>query len=368
MKIAHDEQMFVLQQYGGVSRYHAKLIENLNNIDNTNAKAFAPFHQNFYLGKLQKEYVKGYTLGAYPLHTRFIFKPFNRIIGTRLIRKWSPDILHLTYYDWKGTFGSKCKIAVTIHDMIYEKYPELFENSQQVISKKKYAVDKADLVICVSQSTKNDLLEITGVDEEKVKVIYHGFDKIDLSEKEISVFNDRFNFDYILYIGHRKKYKNFDLLLKAYSNSKEINNHFKILAFGGGKIDSEEQAQLKDLGISNNVIHLAGDDRLLALSYRNAHCLVYPSLYEGFGLPILEAMSQCCPVILSNVSSLPEVGGNAALYFDAQSSDQLKACLMDILFDDSLRESLSKKGLAQCDKFSWDICANQTNSAYQNIL
>lgn len=169
---------------------------------------------------------------------------------------------------------------------------------------------------------------------------------------------------FILYVGLRGEYKNFALVLAAFAQSSKINNNYKIVCFGGGKFNREEQMMLKQVGLADRVIWLSGTDEILANLYKYASVFVYPSLYEGFGIPPLEAMHYGCPVLTCNTSSIPEVVGSAGLYFDTTNMEELRDKMEKVLSDDELKQKLIKLGHQQEQHFNWDTCANETLQFY----
>ena len=174
---------------------------------------------------------------------------------------------------------------------------------------------------------------------------------------------------FILYVGQRGQHKNFISLLKAYANSNILNNEIDIVAFGGGDFTQAELKLIQDYGINNKTVHhLSGDDNVLKNLYRNALLFCCPSLYEGFGLPILESMVCECPVICSNTSSLPEVAGDAALYFDPNNIETIMSSIEKIVFDSSLRSSLIRKGKERVKQFTWGRCAKETMKVYNEVV
>ena len=174
---------------------------------------------------------------------------------------------------------------------------------------------------------------------------------------------------YILYVGSRRRYKNFNILIDAYSCSKKINDNFDIVCFGGDPFLNEELRYFKEKNISPNKIKfIQGNDNLLYNFYKNASCLVYPSLYEGFGLPIVEAMSMSCPVISSNTSSMPEIYGDSAISFNPKYSEELIKKLENLLFDSHFQLQLKNKGLKRSKEFSWEKCAQETQSVYKKLI
>jgi glycosyltransferase involved in cell wall biosynthesis len=174
---------------------------------------------------------------------------------------------------------------------------------------------------------------------------------------------------YVLFVGIRPAYKNFDLLLKAFASLPEIRSSHQLVLFGGQPLRDVEVELIRSLGLSDRVKWLgSGDDAMLANLYTHAAVYAYPSLYEGFGMPLLEAFTYRCPVVASSASSLPEVGGDAALYFDPTSVDDLAEKISRILSDESLRQKLIAAGIERLNLFSWDRCARETADFYRRLL
>jgi glycosyltransferase involved in cell wall biosynthesis len=250
--------------------------------------------------------------------------------------------------------------------MIHELY---FPNCETTRLKVE-AIKRADHIICISHNTKKDLCEMFDISENKVSVThlayedfsgYQGTKTRDDEEKKSN--------PYFLFVGNRSLYKNFSAMLTAYGASEILKSESKIACFGGGSLTKDELSFAKKQGIcESKIMHLGSNDQDLGKAYSNAIALVYPSQYEGFGIPPLEAMSANCPVICSNNSSLPEVVGSAALTFDPLNNDEIRHRMEEILCSKSLRDTLIKKGFQQKNKFSWDLCAQETNKIYQKII
>jgi glycosyltransferase involved in cell wall biosynthesis len=198
-----------------------------------------------------------------------------------------------------------------------------------------------------------------------VSVIHLGFElhKLDCNQY---IITDK---PYLLYIGWREWYKNFGSFLKCYSTSKRLMKDFNIVAFGGGNFSNIEKQLFKSLGIQEGqVIQVSGDDDKLANYYCNATAFVFPSLYEGFGLPPLEAMAHDCPVISSNTSSMPEVIGDAAEYFDPKSEEQTVHAIENVVYSETRKKELIMKGRKRHKRFSWAKCSNETHEIYKQFL
>ena len=189
---------------------------------------------------------------------------------------------------------------LTVHDMTQEILPE-FANDRAIKRMKALSIERADHLICVSNNTKKDLIEILGVEESKISVIPLGTDFQRVApNKSLG--------PYLLFVGPRNSYKNFDRLLMAYSSSEYLKRNVKLMCFGGSRFSQGEIRRIEALGLKmKNVSWVSGDDRALAMFYSGAALLAFPSRYEGFGIPLLEAMACGCPVVCSNRSSLPKL-------------------------------------------------------------
>jgi glycosyltransferase involved in cell wall biosynthesis len=250
--------------------------------------------------------------------------------------------------------------------MMPEKFPEIFG---QIFSTevKRQCVQRADHIICVSEHTKRDLIEIFDVDASKVSVIYLGssFQFDDL----VNLPNPPITDPYLLYVGSRSGCKNFDRLLKAYAMSERLKTGFKLVCFGGDPLNKEELNLAHQLGLTEtNILRFTGNDWILASLYQNAAAFIYPSLYEGFGIPLLEAMSLNCPIVCSNVSSLPEVAGNAAEYFNPYEPESMMTAIEKVVYSPNWAGELVKLGEKRIQQFSWQTCAKKTCEVYLSLL
>lgn len=364
-KIAFDHQIFQAQKYGGVSRYIVNLAKNLESESNE-VKIIAPLHQNIYLR--EANYAKNIYLKKILPKTERLLSYINNNIVKSSLNKWKPDIIHQTYYPNKNTnFNFNPVIVSTIHDMIHEKFPQYFPAINRTIINKKKSIENSNHLICVSESTKNDLIEFYNIPEYKISVIYHGFEFNAANYQS----NDNFkkNRPYLLYVGNRDGYKNFDFFIKSISFSRKIITDFNIIAFGGGKFNESELVTFKKLGFKlDQLIQVTGDDIILNNLYQNATAFIYPSLYEGFGIPPLEAMANNCPVICSNTSSVPEVVGNAGKYFHPTITEQIIDSIEKVVYSESNRQTLINLGKERLKLFSWKQCAINTDKVYKKAI
>lgn len=370
MKLLYDHSIFRLQRYGGISRYFYELITRLSSKEDVGINLFEGFHINEYgLSNHKSDFslYNGYKVPEIK-YIGYSFEIINKLWFNKIYSKSDVDIYHPTYYRKDLGKFKKAPIVLTVHDMIHELYGSQFWNSRWVIKSKMDSILSADVIICVSENTKKDLIQIYDVPKEKVKVVYHGnsLQKSNLITFEELKLKYNIHKPYILYVGDRRAHKNFQFLLEVYAS--QFSKKFDFVCFGGGNITRKESDVIKKFDLSKNVIHVHGNDTLLASLYKNAFCLIYPSLYEGFGIPLLEAMAIGCPVIASNTSSIPEVVENAGILFDPSSRDGLISAMESLVNNESKRNALIKLGFEQAEKFSWEKAANETLDIYKSII
>jgi glycosyltransferase involved in cell wall biosynthesis len=361
MKITFDSQIFTLQEYGGISRYICSLANHLADIEGVDANIVAPFYINAYLDKLPKQLVFGIKIPRIPkagiiVHLCSLF--FARFI----IGRQAPQIIHETYFSPKLLAPKGIPTILTVYDMIDELFTSKVVNKQ--LDWKRIATQKADHIICISECTRKDLIKLYDLPEHKVSVVYLGFDALIPSVAKIEKIKP-----YLFYVGHRGDYKNFEGFLRAYAKSSWLSKQFDVVCFGGGVFSSVEKKLFKELNLSDEQLHqMTGNDQYLASYYRDAALFVYPSLYEGFGIPPLEAMSLGCPVACSNTSSIPEVVGDAAEYFDPNDTESICVAMELVLTSTERQADLINRGYERCTQFTWERCAQETLAVYRSIL
>lgn len=367
MKIVFDHQIFGWQQYGGISRYIYELASEITNIGIHDLKVVSPFYVNHYLKRAPKSLkILGIPIKYIP-RTGRIIRAVNFILAWSLFRFLRPDIVHETYFSYLRIAPKKSKVVLTVYDMIHERFAESFPKLDNTSKEKASAVARADHVICISEQTKQDLIEILGVDASKISVVHLGFTLT--SQDDATAVAIEPVRPFLLYVGSRGGYKNFEGLLKAYAASPILKNGFDLICFGGGDLTNKEKTLIQQLGVSTDrVSQVSGDDALLAGYYKIASAFIYPSLYEGFGIPPLEAMSFDCPVVCSNISSIPEVVGNAAEMFDPENPDSISSAIERVINNSQLRENLINLGRERIKLFSWERCAQQTLDVYRKVL
>ena len=265
--------------------------------------------------------------------------------------------------------------VVTIHDLAYLYYPEDFTRKDfyQLKNWTNSSINQAKRIIAVSKTTKKDILKNYQIGEEKVTVIYNGYEKI---SQKLKVKSQKYNSKvkstepFILFVGTIQPRKNIGTLIDAFSKFLQTNKDFKLIIVGKkGWLYENIFEKVKIMELEKKVIFTdhVSDPELIWL-YKNAFCLVLPSHYEGFGIPILEAMSYSCPTIISMTSSLPEIGGDVSLYFNPKNPDDLLEKLKSLKENKELRKELITKGRQRIKDFSWEKCAEETLGVLRSVL
>jgi glycosyltransferase involved in cell wall biosynthesis len=365
MKIAYDHQTFTHQSYGGISRYYTTLAHELSLLKEETC-IFAGLHRNNYLSGLPIKNFRGVNVSYYPPKTWKAFNLLNHVFTQVQINSWGADIVHETYYSSLPTLGSKVMRVTTAYDMIHEIFPEDFPVNDRTTHHKKRTFERVDHVISISHSTKRDLLKYFDIEESKISVVHLG---VDVSKYQADFYYETRQRPFFLYVGARGGYKNFCSVLLAIASSRSLKTEFDLIAFGGGRFSSEEAALIGELGFTKSQVQQisGGDDTLVGL-YRQAEAFIYPSLYEGFGLPPLEAMAAGCPVICSNNSSIPEVVNHAGEYFDPMNYESIAIAIENVARSSELRLKLIQAGFDNVSKFSWTNCAHETMSIYNKLV
>lgn len=374
MRVLFDYQAFLMQKYGGVSRCFAELIPFLSS--NIHWTIGIKQSENIYLtkNKLVSD-IESIKLSFETFFPSINFRGKGRIYklsekvfrlpsALRLNKKESIDLLksgvvdifHPTYYDdYFLAYIKDTPWVLTIHDMI----PELFGMDEWQVEKKKKLASLASHIVAVSENTKKDIIKILGIPEEKISVVYHA-NSLTIPENVIAGYN----YPYLLYVGSRVcTYKNFFYFLNEVAGVLKEYKDLRLICTGS-PFTNEEHYLLNKLQISSQVIHkYASDDELYNL-YHHALAFIYPSSYEGFGIPILEAFFADCPVVLNNASCFPEIAKDAALYFEATEGSLRSVLERVINLSEDERQVLVEKGRKRLSSFSWEESAKQLESVY----
>ena len=358
INLLYDHQIFSLQDRGGISRYSYEIISRVarNKLvctdffigltsNDTDFSDVQKYFNNFCCLK-EENSLSG--------HQKMYL---NNSVFSSISQGMHYDICHPTYY-YYPEYASYKKLILTVHDLTEER-TGMFVGMPEIKSR---IIKAADGIIAVSQNTKRDIVDIYNIPEEKIVVIPEA-NSLSCDIKYESPMNK----PYILFVGDRRKHKNFSRFIEAYSITK-CSKELDLVCFGGGHFTEEEIDLIKRKKISKKVHWSAGTDEALIAYYQNAEMLVYPSLYEGFGLPVLEAMHFGIPVVASNVSSLPEVGGDAAYYVNPYEIDSIAEGIDRVSNDMKLQEKMQKLGVAWEKNFSWDVAADKVVQFYKTVL
>lgn len=373
MHVLFDHQAFSRQSHGGVSRYYVELARALNNIEPCSASIFAPIHWNDYLQEPENQ---GFSSGIH--QRKGIFRFWNQrwwtnhIMTSMRCQVCPPTILHETWYSTRAyPLRVGTKLVTTVHDLIYQKHPEWTRDSADRSLQLAASVDRADIVFCDSIHTREDLLQWRpALPEEKVHVVYLGVSNLEKnpSSKAVRTVLPRVSCPFMLYVGQRAApNKNFHNLARAFFQS-TLHKNFTLLCFGGGAFSYDEVQFFREIGFAENqVVQISGNDSMLAQAYQSASAFIYPSIYEGFGLPPLEAMQYGCPVACSSATCLPEIGGNACLYFDPHDESDIAHALQQIIQDSTMRSNLIIKGFERVKQFTWKNAAEKALAVYESV-
>ncbi|OGH05973.1 MAG: hypothetical protein A2W22_03535 [Candidatus Levybacteria bacterium RBG_16_35_11] len=350
----------------GSSEYVFQLLLNLNKIDKTNV-------YRIYIPPIDSSPEK---LGLPKENKNWLYIKVSKKFGpwtlTDLSKKLSSDKKVLDVF-FSPTHYLPLRVpmpcVISILDVSYLYFPELFKKKDLYKLKLwgRYSIKRADKVLTISKSSKNDIINEYKLKPEKVAVTYPGIREIlKTSMKEDLVEKFGIKGDYILFVGTLQPRKNIKRLIEAFSRLK---TDLELVIVGKkGWMYEEILNAPKEYGISDKVRFLDSvTNEDLPSLYKNALCFILPSLYEGFGLPILEAMQYGCPVITSSISSLPEAAGEAALYVNPEDVDDIAQKLEKMINDSNLREDLIKKGYEQVKKFSWEKTAKETLNVLEEV-
>jgi glycosyltransferase involved in cell wall biosynthesis len=369
MKILLDPQIFNQQKHGGVSRYYTEIFSILSKKKDVNIVVPINNSTNVYFNRsslvtIQQRAYYFYckVLIKLRVNNKLKLETIKNKYVSKILSKQSYDIFIPTYYDdyFVELIGSK-PFVLTVYDMIYELFPEYFIHDKMVVANKKLLMEKAARIIAVSENTKKDIIKLyPHIDSTKIDIVYHGC-SIKINNKSIVSLPE----NYILFVGTRAIYKNFIFFVNSIVVILKSDPNLFLICAGGGDFNVSENQFINELGLTSQIIQKHFDEEKLDAFYRNAKCFVFPSLYEGFGLPVLESMACGCPVVLGNHSSFPEVAGSAGLYFELNNPDDLKNKINSLIQDETLRDEFSMKGLEQVKKFSWEKAALECLNVYR---
>jgi glycosyltransferase involved in cell wall biosynthesis len=365
MKIAIHAADLDHQRIDGTRVYILNILKNFG-IFNQQFE-FYIYHKSDFNSQLTPPTFKNYFIKKIPFpkfwtQTRFACQLFRD----------KPDVLWIPMHNLPRLRRKNLKTVVTIHDLAFKIFPEYFPKRElaNLNNLTDYAVKNADSLIAISQTTKNDILKFyPTVRAEKIKVIRHGFDQKlfqseisqSLSEEILASYKLKAK-NYLLYVGAIQPRKNLITLVKAFEELKKSRPEMKLVIAGEPAWNFEETFERIKESLFKDDIIITGKVPFnqLPTFYRRASLFVFPTLYEGFGIPVLEAFASGIPVVCAGNSSLLEVAGQAALYFDAENVEQLAESIEKVLSDEALAEKMIQAGRLQAQKFSWEKCAKET--------
>lgn len=372
-RIIIDPQTFITQEFGGISRYFTELC--LKFLKANDIELLLPILYTDNIHYLESPLFNK----TYQQKNAFLIK-YSRLFRTYLPRKLKKksitytialikqqefDLFVPTYYDpyFLPYLGGR-PFVLTVHDMIHELYPQYFEDDLETAFNKKKLIETASKIIAVSENTRKDILSLyPEIAADKIEVVYLAHQFSSDSSAPISLPDH-----YILFVGNRTFYKNFTLFINAIEPLFHRYEDLYLVCAGGNSFNETELSLLNDLGISSRVIQQNFKDVELKSYYEKARCFVFPSAYEGFGIPILEAMSAGCPIILTNNSSFPEIAGEAGIYFQLNDEVDLRDKVDEVWRSEPIRLKYKEKGIEQARKFSWERTARETLHVYQKAL
>lgn len=276
------------------------------------------------------------------------------------------QVYHPSNYSSLVFQWSRSPLVLTANDMIPELYPQDFPDIKKRLKTKLKCFFRADRIIAISQTTRNDLLEFYNLPKNKITVIYPGVPLLEIAPQPLLQPRTR---PFILYVGSRKQaYKNFKNLLIAYGANKNIHNHFDLVCCGGTPFTRAELRLMAKLGCVKTVFQRSADDSQLAFLYSRASALVYPSLYEGFGLPPLEAQAHLCPTITSEIDVFKEVLGDSTAFFNPNDPQTMATAIESVLYDQTLRSTLVAKGTQNVTHYNWQHMTHDVYDLYEKLL
>jgi len=374
MEVIVDGIIFEMHAKGGISRLYQEILPRMCQLDDAlritlltegKVKQSVPQHSRIAYWAIPS--------AARYLRPRRVWKPLvppvRHFLRSLWIGRGGGKIWHSTYYtrpeQWNGAQ------VVTVPDMIHERFADLYDGPSydEFRVQKRCRVQEADAVICISETTRQDLLRLYGLDSDSIYVIPLAHSDVFKPMKQegdnVGGLATMLQSPFLLYVGARSRYKNFSQLMRAYSvwpRRTEVS-----LVAVGKPWSADEERRLMELGIQDRVHLLVDvDDEALSQLYSRAVAFVYTSLYEGFGIPLLEAMACGCPVIASRIPSTIEVAGECAVYFEPTETESLIAAF-DLALSEGRSSERVQAGLDRVKRYSWDETAKQTLGVYHAL-
>jgi len=370
VRVLLDGVIYGLQEFGGISRCFTENCIRLG-LHCNGIKLILHLPAHCRAKTPEAKWIK--QIRDSSLWPQRIFRGVCEGASKAMIRMLHPQVFHSTYYTlpyWSGL-----RSVVTVHDFIHERFPALLGgNAHQFIEQKRNVIESADAIVAVSQSTKDEILTYTKAEESKIVVIYHGVNDAFLtaspSEEDIRMFRETHKIDgpYWLYVGNRGHYKNFGTLLRAFVRVARETDGYLVAVGGENKLEPWQVDLLIQNRLEQRVRLLhAMDDDDLQVAYVGAAAFIFPSLAEGFGIPLLEAMAVGTPIVASDIPVFQEIAGEVALFFDPYDEKGLATAMIQIL-DESVSRNLMEKGRKRVIEFSWDTATRKLGDVYKGLV
>jgi len=353
--VLYDHEIFSCFNRGGVSRNFRELAKHMKSCG-VSAVAFGGWH----ISDASREipHFIGVRTPALP-RTRRAKMFINGLVQRAVVTRLRPHVIHKTLYA-RDEYPSGIPIVITVHDMAHERG---LATNKQYAENKAYWIRRAAHNITPSESTRRELLCMADVDPAKITTVHHGADALPMPVGGAAAWHR----PYFLYVGDRHAYKDFPILAKALAATR-ASRDFSLICCGGVKFSRQETDMIAVLGLGDSVHRIEADDARLSQLYQQARCLVYPSRYEGFGLPVVEAMRLACPVIAADTPVSREVSMGEALFFEAGSVESLRDVIKVMAYDDAKREEIRIRGAKAVAGLTWAAAAEHTALIYRSIM
>ena len=371
MHVAVDGAIFEQQARGGISRLYHEVLPRLCELDEElritlhlrgGARQELPSHPRI----VRRDIPDARAL----LRPRRVWRrlPFDSaerlqaLVASVALAGGRGAIWHSTYYTVPGAWSGP--EVVLVHDLIHERFPELFDRpkDRRVVQRKRRSIERADVVVCISEVTASDVTRVYGVAEDRLRVVPLAHSAVFAASPAPGQERDG---AFLLYVGGRSPYKNFDALLEAMAAWPRRDVDLIVV---GPDWSAEERARIEALGLAGRVRReIDVDDLRLRGLYNGAVALVYPSLYEGFGLPLLEAMACGCPIVASDIPSTREVAGDVPFYFRTGDGDAFVSALSAVA-EAGRRSGRRELGLHRAREYSWDRTARRLLDVYRSLV
>ena len=379
--IFFDHQIFDLQKVGGASRVFSEVISRLSpdfegslgvkssrNLYLTNEQGVNAAPEAGREARISRLRQIAFRMVGAPVPTRLVdsLPAENRAFGLDLVERLKPDLLVPTYYDpYLLNLKDRPPVVATVLDMITERYPEFYLGDRKHSTWKEAMVKGCERIVAISQSTKNNLIALWGVPDEKISVVPLASSLVE--DTSIAVLEPPVTSPYLLFVGERGRYKNFYFMLESLRGFLRKNPEWQVLCVGAD-FQKDERKIFETIGLNERIHSLSGSDEQVRSAYTHASCVVIPSLAEGFGLPVIEALALGCRVAASRIPVFQEIAENQVAYFDPKDPVELAAvvereCLRG---KESEEEIERRKNFAR--KYTWDATTRNFEKVFQQAL